>query len=256
LGDPLSSPAAKIGIPQSFFLNADLIFGQRGLGGLGIAASELPQAELTQEENKALITKFNVLLGNSRGDTHFGWFVPEAAFIDNSIIDLMLKQGIVSAHFVAAAIAIDLEKPVFSKKRQELFRFVPDRFEFTPLAEGTNPLSAPRDPAKDVLAKTVIAAIDAINPPANSTASEFRALLKSQNAVSELQQRVAAYALRLKTKLDPTDQVLRRAELERLFECALDRRRQLLAHPVLKNLRESPLLLPLPPSNRPVECKE
>jgi hypothetical protein len=255
LGTPGPTPAAKIRIPLSFFLNADLMFGQRGaIRGLGIAASEVPQGDLTQEENNALIAKFNVSLGNSRGDTHFAWFVPEVAFIDNQLVDLMIKQGIVSPQVVAAAMAIDLEKPVFSAKRAELMKFVPDRFEFTPIPEGTDPVSMPRDPAKDELAKAMIAAIDAANPPADSAASEFRTLLKSSDAVSELQQRVTAYAQRLNTELDRPNPARRQAELERLFKCAIDRRRLMLAHPILKNLQESRQLLALPPSAQPAAC--
>jgi hypothetical protein len=245
----------KISLPRDqFFLNTDLITGgsEGKLGGLKLPAGRDFEsvAELTQQENKDLVTKFNVQLNNVSGDTFFGWLVPGASFANNDLVDQCLLQGIVTPHFLAAALAVDVENPVFSPKRAALLTFIPDQFEFTPVASGADPTTAKRDAAKDLLTKAVIAKIDAANPAAGSAAAEFRTLLQSANAVTELDQRVKDYAARVKANLDPSNAVKRKTELERLFGIVIDRRRAMEADPVLRNLDETSNrggLLPLPP---------
>lgn len=244
-----------IEIPNSFFLNSQLIAGggSGGLGGLKVteAAGFSGFARLTQQENKDLITRLGVRLNGSPGDTHFGWFVPEAGFVQNDVIDQALQLGVITPHFAAAVLAVDVEVPVFSQKRRELLSFLPAQLEFTPVPSGTDPVSLPRDAANDLLTQAVIANIDQANPAQNSAAHEFRELLKAQNAVDELQGRVTAYANRVRNALDPAQPAQRAAELDRLYRLLIDRRRQMLAHPVLRNLDETngQLLLPLPDGN-------
>ena len=66
--------------------------------------------------------------------------------------------------FVAAVLAVDVETPVFSDKRAELLKFVPDQFEFTPVPPDVDPVSVPRDAAQDMLTQAVLANIDQANP--------------------------------------------------------------------------------------------
>lgn len=102
-------------------LNTDLIAGdgEGGLGGLKLSSARgfesLPA--LTQKENRDLIEKLGVKLKGEPGDAHFAWFVPGPAFVDNALIDECLQSGAVTPHFLAAVLAVDLEKPVFSEKR-------------------------------------------------------------------------------------------------------------------------------------------
>jgi len=94
----------------------------------------------------------------------------------------------------------------------------------------------------------VIGLIDAAQPAMGSSADRFRKLLKSEDAVKELDQLVKAYAMRVKGELDPQMPVRRETELKRLYQIALDRRRDFRRHPVLGNLDETQgqLLFPLP----------
>jgi len=237
---------------DSFFLNAGLIAGG-GVGNLGglkltTARDFRTFVALTQQENKDLVDKSQVRVNSKVGDTHFAWITPEPAFVDNNLVDQCLRLGVVTRHFLAAALAIDLETPVFSPKRAELLQFVPDRFEFTPVPDGTDLTSVAHDSERDLLTKAVVAAIEQTNPPASSPADEFRQLLKSPDAVAELKTRVDAYVSRVRTDLDASNPTRRKAALERLYEVLLGRRRQMLSHPVLGNLDETngQLLLPLP----------
>lgn len=247
-------PQLPILLPENFFLNTHLIAGSQGnITGLGLQSAKDFQnfARLTQEENKRLVEKFKVRLNAVAGDTRFAWFVPEPGFIDNNLADQLLRTGAVTPHFLASVLAVDLETPIFSAKRVELLKFVPDRYEFTPVAMGANPLTIPREAEKDLLTKEVIAAIERAAPAAGSTADEFRKFLKSDDAVKALEQRVKEYAKRVRKRLDPADAEQRAAELERLYDVLIKRRRAMLEHPVFRNLDETGgrLLLPLPPAD-------
>ena len=142
---------------------------------------------------------------------------------------------------------------VFSTKRAALLPFMPNQFDFSPVAAGVNPVGQPRDAANDLLTLAVLAKINAAAPAvaAGSPADEFRALLNSPDAVKELDKRVADYLAQVKTKLDtaPANAAIRKDELERLFKLAIARRDQMEKHPVLGNLDETggQLLLPLVP---------
>jgi len=239
-------PDANILIPDNFFLNTRLI---ADLLQLTNARAEFRSfGKLTQLENKKLIEGARVRLGGVPGDTHFAWFVPEPGFSDTDLADQLLKLGVISPHFLASLLAVDLETPIFSNQRARLLRFIPDRFEFTSIEPGTDPLEMPRDAASDLLTREVIGLIDAAQPAMGSSADRFRKLLKSEDAVKELDQLVKAYAMRVKGELDPQMPVRRETELKRLYQIALDRRRDFRRHPVLGNLDETQgqLLFPLP----------
>lgn len=246
-------PELDIQIPGSFFLNVQLLAGG-GTGGLGglklIDANRFSTFKLSEQENKDLVDKFKLLLNGVRGDTHFAWFVPEPGFVENDLIDQALQLGVVTPHFVAAVLAVDLEKPVFSNARAELLKFVPDEFKFIPVPKSTDPLTVQRDPAKDFLTEEVISRIDQDDPDPGTNADEFRKLLASPDAVAELEKRVKAYVERIQAALDPENNGSngRKAELERLYGLLVERRRLMETHPVLQNLDETNgrLLFPLP----------
>jgi hypothetical protein len=260
IGGPAGfAPGRTIGFPvDQFFLNTDLIAGagEGELGGLGLGSArgfEAAGLSLTQQENKDLITKFLVRLNGVSGDAEFAWLVPGPSFSDNALIDQCLRQGVVTPHFLAAALAVDVENPVFSTRRAALLPFIPDQFDFAPVAAGVNPVGLPRDAANDLLTQAVLTNINAATPAVavDSPAGEFRALLNSPDAVKELDKRVVDYLDRVKTKLDtaPANAAIRKAELERVFKLVIDRRNLMEKHPVLGNLDETQgkLLLPLAP---------
>jgi hypothetical protein len=248
-------PDLPVVIPDSFFLNAQLI----GQGGLGIArARQFSQvARVSPQEYRDLIAQTNTRLFRQPGDADFAWLVPEPSRIDNDMVDRLLRAGVVSQEFVAAVQAIDLETPVFSRQRASLLRFIPDEFLFRRLG-GTTPPPPPSGP-RDDLTEAVIAALQASNPSANSPAGRFLQLLRGidlqnpdspQNPRKILEARVNAYHDRVKAALESPQG--RGAELRRLYQSALARRRELLAHPLLGRLDETGDggLLPLPSQTR------
>ncbi|MGL6096238.1 MAG: hypothetical protein ACRC7O_10645, partial [Fimbriiglobus sp.] len=163
-------PTSKIEIPGQFFLNTPLIADALKL----TAANEFRTfGTLTQAENKVLVEKSQVQFGGVTGDAHFAWIVPASGFIDTAMVDRLLKLGVVTPHFAAAALAVDLENPLFSKDRASLWKFLPERVEFTVLADGTDPTTVPRVPADDRLTLAVLAKIDVANPGEGTPADVF-----------------------------------------------------------------------------------
>jgi hypothetical protein len=245
-------PTLNIQVPGSFFLNTHLIAGGGGPGHNGLKITEANQfgkfATLTQQESKELGAQFKVLFNGVLGDTHFSWFMPDTAFVDNDIIDQAMRLGAVTPHFVAAALAVDHETPLFSLRRLELLQFLPDRFEFTPLDGNTDPTTLPRNVAADLLTQAVIAKINEAKPASGTPADEFRTLLVSPDAVAELRRKVVDYVARVRSALGSANPAERRKELTRLYTQLIERRRRMLAHPALGRLDEThgQLLLPMP----------
>ena len=252
---PFSTPQGpqnQIEIPASFFLNIGLIRGE-GLAdyhGLGIdeAKQFLKIGKLASGEYKTLVDESRIAMRGQVGrDAHFAWFVPEPSHIDNDLIDQLLQRGIITSHFLAAALMLDLEEPVFlSQERESLLQLIPERFRFKPVAETNDPNTMPRNVEDDILTEGVIAAIEAMPETNRSTrAKEFLRFLKLADARAELRNRVVAYAERLKMALKGET---RKSELKRLFEKAIRTRRSVLTDDVMGHLDETngKLLLPLP----------
>lgn len=227
-------PGFPIAIPNTFFLNANLIAGgTNGYQGLGIrAAREFSNiASVQPEEYKRLVEQSGIRLSGRRGDTNFAWFVPEPSHVDNSMVDRLMRRGVVTPAFVAAVQAIDLERPIFSDARASLLEFVPDRFPFRPATGGT---SAPHP---DPLTELVIARIEAANPAPGSPAREFLSLLRDPDPVERLRERVQHYLDRVSSRLRDTN--ARMNELSRLFDRAIEGRMDMKRHPVLSALDET-----------------
>jgi hypothetical protein len=242
-------PTNTIRIPDNFFLNTHLIAGGAGhFNGLKILeANAFRQfGTLTQQDNKTLLDTLQIMLNNTRGDTNFAWFGPEPSLIDNDLVDQLLKLGVITPHFLAAVLTIDLKTPVFSSQRTYLLQFVPEQFEFKPIPAGTDPTTLPRDVAEDVLTQAVLEAIARAHPPADSPAAEWHRLLQEQDARTVLQQRVVDYANDVQRALSG-DVTAQQAELTRLYQLLVQRRQTLSNHETLKMLDEARgLLLPLP----------
>lgn len=239
---------SKIELPDDFFLHTGLIAGGQGVDGLQLSSAQMFRtfASLTQAENKTLIEKFKLRLNGEPGDAHFAWFVPTPSFLDTEMSDRLVKLGAVTPHFLAAVLAVDLEEPLFSEKRSELLKYLPEQLEFTPLSDGVDPLVIPHNPATDALTLAVIAKIDADSPAPGSAADKFRTLLKQSDAVEQLDQLVKAYATRVQTALETA--TTRQDELERLFTILVSRRQAMVRKPLFAPLDETGgrLLFPLP----------
>lgn len=249
--DPDSAfiPAKTIKPPDSAFLNVALIAGGGFTGHAGLQIAEArgfgALASLTQQENKDFLTAASLgMLGEKPKDAEFAWFGVEASFIDNDMVDQCLKLGVITPHFLAAVLAVDLEKPVFSEKRAGLLEIIPARFEFTPRSGGV-PDGASHDAAKDHLSAAVIQKLEAAAPAAGSTEAEFLALLRSANAVPLLKDRVVQYRDRVKAALAGGD-AGRKAELKRLFERLVKGRQQMREHAQIGPIIESSALFPMP----------
>jgi len=252
--DDDTSRTTEIILPTTFFLNERLIKG----GGIpryhGLKLRETNGfsrvASLHREEYEQLLIENEVLLdGVKPGDTHFTWLVPEPSHIDVDMADQLLKRGIVTAHFLAAVIAVDLENPVLSQDRASLLSFIPERFDFRPVPADENPLTffrAEDNSDRDPLTNAVIATIQATEPITGTPAADFLALLQSEDAVKVLRKRIDAYLTRVKVQLG--NQETRFAELQRLHEKTITLRRAIITHPSMGNLDETggQLLFPLP----------
>ena len=238
---PTSGPFANVQIPNTFFLNANLISGGTPATQQGLSIAESLRftniAQVQPEEYRQLLNRSGVKLDGKPGDANFAWFVPEPGQVDNSMVEQLMKRGVVTPEFVAAVMAIDLETPVFSQERKKLLEFIPEQFNFQPLQPGTNPLNIKRHP--DDLTQKVIAALEGQNPASDSTAGQFLAILKSNNPLQVLKERVQAYLNSVDQKLNKSDQATRQAELTRLYDLAIAKRRTILSDPVLAALNET-----------------
>jgi hypothetical protein len=244
-------PTENVKIPNSFFLNANLISGGTPLNyqGLGIRDSQTfdddDMAILTPDEYKDLVIQSQVKLGGRQPeDAVFAWLVPEPSHIDNDLVDQLMKQGVVTPEFVSAVMAIDLENPVLSEKRQKLLDLIPNEFRFKPL-NGADSLTAKRHP--DELTQTVISKLESLSPSSSSSEGEFLAILKSSDPRKILEERVKEYHSRLVTNLDNNNPDSRKAELKRLYDLAIARRQSVLNNATLSALNETKtLLFPIP----------
>jgi hypothetical protein len=245
----INGPSKNVKIPNSFFLNANLISGDTPLNykGLKIRDSQTFSniAELTPDEYKDLVIQSQVTLGGRKpGDTVFAWLVPEPSHIDNDLVDRLMQQGVVTPEFVAAVMAIDLETPILSEKRQKLLDLIPNEFRFKPL-NGADPLTTKRHP--DELTQTVISKLESLSPLSSSPEGEFLTILKSDNPIEILKERVKEYRSRLVANLDKSNPDSRKAELKRLYDLAIARRQSVLQDPTLSALNETGnLLFPVP----------
>src|SRR5262245_9469659 len=236
-------PVGPVAVPAAFFLNANLLAGGGATQyqGLDIAEALIfnALAQISADEYRTLVNNEGTTIGGRSGDANFAWFVPAASHVDNHMIDLLVQRGVITKEFAGAALAVDLEMPVFSTKTLGLLRFIPTTFRFNPLAAGGAPAAHP-----DRLTQAVIAALQAASPAAGTPEADFLTLLQSPNPLSTLRQRVLSYRQRVQMRLD--NATTRAAELQRLFPIAVDRRRAALKHPVLGALTESDALFPVP----------
>lgn len=241
-------PSQVIRVPEDFFVNSGLIAGGPAGGGLQLASAKKFKnlVQLTQSENKSFCEKFDLRLSSSVGDCQFAWFMPSNSYTDTRMANQLLELGAVTPHFLAAVVAIDLESPLFSDERSSLLKYLPDQYQFVPLDEGTDPTAIPHDTETDLLTKSVIAKIAADSPASTSTAAKFLKLLQSNDAVALLDQQVEKYFDTMQSKISSTAQ--RPAEMERLFQVLIERRRLFQANPLFSPLDETGgrLLLPFP----------
>ena len=234
-----AGPTQPIQIPNAFFLSAGVLGGGAGLKGLGLteATQFRTVAVISPSDYKALIDASGVKIrpsqGAAAGDTQFAWITPELGFVASHWIDTLVDKKVLSPGFVAAALAADLETPIFSVARARLLAFVPDSFDVTP-----------GEPHPDRLTRQVIARLEDANPPAGSPEAEFLAALKSPDPLGAVRARIVDYRNRIADRFSNTS--TRNAEIQRLFQLLIARRQAMARNPVFGSLIESKALLPLP----------
>lgn len=234
-------PAVDVQIPDSFFLNANLISGggSPGFKGLNLMVhgfAKSANAVVTPDEYVELVR--NTTVADVPGDAVFAWLIPEPSQIDNETVDQLMTRGILPAPYVAAVLAIDLENPILSEERGALFRFVPDQFSFEPLDKIDQRFDLRRFRNHELTTAT-IAALEASLPVSGSPEARFLLRLKDPDPISRLSEDIAAYQERLRLHLDSADPNTRVAELARLYGIAQARRQAVIQHPVLGSLDET-----------------
>ena len=234
-------PAADVPIPDSFFLNANLINGGGvpGFKGLGLTVkgfARSAKAVVTPDEYVELVRKTTV--ANAPGDAVFAWLVPEPSHIDNETVDQLMTRGVLPAPYAAAVVAIDLEKPILSEERGALFRFAPDEFSFEPLENLAQRFDLDRFRNHELTTAT-IAALEAAAPASGSLEARFLERLKDPEPISRLSEDIAAYREHMRERLDPADPSTRVAELEKLYSTAQARRQAVIQDSVLGALDET-----------------
>jgi hypothetical protein len=235
-----TGPAEAVAVPDTFFLNANLLAGGGVLQYRGLGVQDARQfasvLAIDSAEYRQLVEDFQTTIGGARFDTHFAWFTPEAGHIDNHLVDVLVRDGIITPEFAAAVLAVDLETPVFSAPRQSLLRFVPATFRFKPRGPDDVPAAHP-----DAMTRSVIQAIRAGGTPAaGSQEATLLALLEDPDPLEKVRELVRAYLQRQRTALAGNG---RGAELKRLYVRLLDRREK--ARAAVPDLIESNFLFPV-----------
>ena len=109
-------------MPDTFFLNANLFAGGGILQYRGLNVQDARQfgsvLAITAAEYRQLVEDFQTTIGGARFDTQFAWFTPEASHIDNHLVDVLVRDGVITPEFAAAVLAVDLETPVFSERHE------------------------------------------------------------------------------------------------------------------------------------------
>ena len=217
-----TGPTTTIQVPDTFFLNANILAG----GGItqyeGLGVSEAREfgslLTLKPDEYAGAVRASNTRIGGVAGDTQFGWFVPEPSHIDNHMIDALIRRGVITRQFAAAVLSIDLENPVFSQARAKLLAAVPRTFRFTKRVSVDDVPSA----HPDALTTAVIANLRGGNPMQGSPERELLDALQSPDPVAVLRSKVVAFRDRVRSSLAGLS--THQPEIRRLYGVMLDRR--------------------------------
>jgi hypothetical protein len=236
-----TGPVEAVAVPDTFFLNAHLFAGGGPLQYRGLNVEDAREfgsvLAITPAEYRQLVEDFQTTVGGAQFDSQFAWFTPEASHIDNHLVEVLVREGVITPEFAAAVLAVDLETPVFSEARASLLpRFVPARFRFKPRGADDVPAAHP-----DALTRTVIQAIRAAGTPAaGSPEATLLLLLEDPDPLEKVRELVRAYLQRERTALTGSG---RAAELRRLYTRLLDRRAK--ARTAVPDLVESNFLFPV-----------
>ena len=129
----LIGDADEITLPLTFFLDTDRLLDTVGL------EPEIDNVRVSGRLYRESLTRFDVHRTDGRhridGDTHFAFLVPEPAFEDTDVLDLLVRREILSPRFAACLLMVDFPNPVFSPRRATLLAYVPETSRVAELEE-------------------------------------------------------------------------------------------------------------------------
>jgi hypothetical protein len=171
----------SVELAQVFFLDARLAPGKQPIA--------VP-AKLFREALMEVGSRFAP--GETPGlqESHHAFLVPARSYIDNQVIDALLRQGVLDDELVTAVLAIDFTTPVFSRDRAGLIRYVPDRAK-----------------KADDLRRQLIAALEKA-PAADKAASELLTNLTDPKRTAAFHREKAEAYLTACRKAGPSREVL------------------------------------------------
>ena len=228
-------PVRSMNIPDSFFVN---IAQMRDIGlpvfqGQGLITEVFTPGNLglTVSEYEDLLAEFDISTPCMPGrDTLFAWFGSEPSEFDRRMVERLNRRDIVDDGFVAAALAVDVETPLFSDARASLLAHVPDS-----IAAPSQGLLA------SVLRDEVIASLE-VDPDRTEAEEDFLALLQG-DAVGELDRRVRDFIARTRDAL--SEDARRMPHLRELYGNLIENRLDFLQSDISTRLAEFPGLFPL-----------
>lgn len=111
-------------LPETFFVDSAALSGVLDLQppptpfvASGIYARSLQSFTVTLSDDEQF---------ERPGDTHFAFVVPERAFEDTETIRQAIEFELIRGRLAACLLMVDFPNPIFSAKRLQLLRYVPD----------------------------------------------------------------------------------------------------------------------------------
>ena len=132
---------AELLLPPNFFLN---------FGALAkvIAIDGVFQPRVLRRYYADALKDFNARLMDQEsgfvrpGDTYFAFLVPEPSFEDVDMIQALLGNQIISPHFAASVLMVDMQNPIYSPSRERLYQYVPTERMVSPVGGDTSTMIA------------------------------------------------------------------------------------------------------------------
>lgn len=262
----LQTPATVSGdvrLPGGLLLAHHLIgngdSGFTGRGSLGLSvAGQLDQtiaipaktySELVKSKQLGVLIFSDMPSFKSGTDTDFAFFTPVRSYADDHFVGRLLKENILTRDFVAAALLLDVDQPILSNKRKQVYEKI---VGLLPNQIGV-PDEVLDDPEQHPVTKHLIDSVDLTSLTDGDPLQEFITLLSGdplqvleEHWKKRLDVLVAASA-------NPQSESSQKLYAD-LFESLLARRKAFLADPELRELDEtfngerSAALLPSPPN--------
>jgi hypothetical protein len=134
-------------IPQDFFVDARLVGSRRPVP---------VDVKVYEQGLRKVGSRFAP--GETPGlvETRHAFVVPARSYIDNRVIDSLIRQGLLDEGLVAAVLAVDFTTPVYSLPRASLIRYAPDNARDAPELRAKL-IAALRRTPKDPVAQELLA---------------------------------------------------------------------------------------------------